>query len=427
MGVERHFLGWEQPGLHLAVEWLWKHGPADRDYSRWRVALPGRRAGRRLLHLLAVRAEAERIPLAPPRIVTVGALPEELYRPTHRLATPLGERIAWAAALADEASRAARDLLGEASVELLASWRRRLALASDLARLADRIQGEGYAFHDLVDRLAGHAGGSEVPRWEALVRLHERYCGRLAEAGCADRATSRQAALAAGRWVADGPVVLVGTLDLPRLTRQLLAACGAPVHALIHAPEAEAAGYDEFGALRPEVWERRRIDLPDTAARIVDRPIDQAFAVLDALAELGGRYAPDEVLVALGEEALAPTVARTLRVAGLRPHLAIGMPLHRSRPGQLLVALVMWLESQSVDAFAALVRHPDLERWWSADPALDGYVDALDRYREERAPVRLGAPWPEEGVPAVLPSLWDTVARWCQPLAGGSRPLSPGR
>ncbi|HLA85671.1 MAG TPA: hypothetical protein VJL29_12840, partial [Thermoguttaceae bacterium] len=60
MPIKREFLGWDRPGLSLAVDWLIdRFGTPDAlDLGRAIVAVPGGRAGRRLLERLVEVAEA---------------------------------------------------------------------------------------------------------------------------------------------------------------------------------------------------------------------------------------------------------------------------------------------------------------------------------------------------------------------------------
>jgi hypothetical protein len=95
MPIRRRFFDWKQPALAAAADYLWdayarveplagKSRQKNNDLASWDldrviVALPGSRARRRLLELLVGRAEERRAVLVPPRIVTVGQLPELLY------------------------------------------------------------------------------------------------------------------------------------------------------------------------------------------------------------------------------------------------------------------------------------------------------------------------------------------------------------
>ena len=99
--ITREFLGWEQPLLPSAVEWLARKYAAKGELNLGEVivVVPGRRAGRRLLELLVLRAENERLRLTPPQIVTLGELPERLYPLQKPLASDLVQQLTWAKVL----------------------------------------------------------------------------------------------------------------------------------------------------------------------------------------------------------------------------------------------------------------------------------------------------------------------------------------
>ena len=101
MSIQREFLGVQRPALPNAAEFLLRRytvgGTAD--LSQAIVVLPGGRAGRRLLEVLVDAADAQSLILTPPQIVTVGRLPEKLYRPKKPFATDLVQQLAWAEVL----------------------------------------------------------------------------------------------------------------------------------------------------------------------------------------------------------------------------------------------------------------------------------------------------------------------------------------
>ncbi|HEX4147780.1 MAG TPA: hypothetical protein VHY20_02285, partial [Pirellulales bacterium] len=78
MPIRRVFIDWRHPALAKTAELLCQRhaNPAGIDLQNTIVALPGGRAGRRLLQLLVERAEQLGLPLVPPQIITVGELPE---------------------------------------------------------------------------------------------------------------------------------------------------------------------------------------------------------------------------------------------------------------------------------------------------------------------------------------------------------------
>ncbi|MDP7349142.1 MAG: hypothetical protein QF735_12940, partial [Phycisphaeraceae bacterium] len=76
--MQRLFVPWDRPCLDAACELLLdryaRAGVAD--MTRITAALPGRRATRRLMEKLIALTETRSLRLLPPRIVTVGALPD---------------------------------------------------------------------------------------------------------------------------------------------------------------------------------------------------------------------------------------------------------------------------------------------------------------------------------------------------------------
>ena len=93
MPITRKFIDWDRPILPAATDYLVaKHSSQGvLNLERVVVVLPGGRAGRRLLELLALRAQRDELVFLPPQITTAGALPELLYeskRPFASTGTP---------------------------------------------------------------------------------------------------------------------------------------------------------------------------------------------------------------------------------------------------------------------------------------------------------------------------------------------------
>ena len=91
MPITRQFFDWRRPALAVAAGYLWERYERGGtwDLDRVVVALPGGRAGRRLLERMVQLADERGAILTPPRIVTVGHLPELLYEVKKPLADPL--------------------------------------------------------------------------------------------------------------------------------------------------------------------------------------------------------------------------------------------------------------------------------------------------------------------------------------------------
>ena len=378
MAIQRHFLGWDGPTLPRAARWLvGRYGSAMGDVT---VVLPAGRAARRLLELLTREtaggvASVEGAPPAeatsggggawePPTVLTVGELPEALYAADDGAVA--GELEAMAARV-HALRTAGPEMLASvvphppASGDVVAWW----GLAETLRGLRTELAASGLGLEDVPRRAAerGKDLGSGEARWAQLAALEERYRSVL---GRPDVQAARAAALRAGRCRAAGPVVLVGVVDPTRQAAAMLgqAADHGEVHALIHAPAEHAAGFDAVGQLVVDHWHDRRSGLePGVDVRYVDRPGDEAVAVVQRLDELhkaDGAVAADDVTVGLGDEGRAGGIERAIELAGTPARFGGGTPALRSGPAGLLDAFARYLDGRRFDALAALVRHPDL-------------------------------------------------------------------
>ena len=93
----RHFMGWDAHALPSATTLLADaYRAADvLDMGGAAVVLPGARAGRRLKELLVEEASRRSVRLVPPRVLTIGALPELLYAPDAPTADAETTRRVW--------------------------------------------------------------------------------------------------------------------------------------------------------------------------------------------------------------------------------------------------------------------------------------------------------------------------------------------
>lgn len=460
MQSRRVFLGWDQPLLPMAADWL--HETA-RDQARDRgehglrldrmlVVTPAARAGRRLIELLAQRVAG---PWTPPKTVTPGQLPEELYESVRPSADEPAGLLARLAVLQQADADTLERLLGPQAAPG-ASGRdvvdpALLNLAEDLTAVAATLGAEGLTVDDVVRRVADMDGFLEAERWAAIATLQRDYECLLAGSGLTDLHAARLDALRDAAIACDRTIVLVGTNDLPRVVRQMLGALAqggtdddgspGPVTALIPAPAGEAESFDELGCIRVEAWARRPTPLRDAALRVVDRPLDQAQEVLWSLGRIEPAqdgitvrcdHRPDAITVGLGDERLGPLVERTLDMAGVPARLAIGRALPASRPMTLLTAMARFTTTQRMAAFAALVRHPDIAQYLNATSDNEAgeqgrtlWISLLDRYANDHLHGRLAGKWlGDEGTQAALKATYDAVTALLPPDAGQARSLT---
>jgi len=178
--------------------------------------------------------------------------------------------------------------------------------------------------------------------------------------------------------------------------------------------------------------------MTDKVLKVVERPVDQAEAVIDALAGLGGKYsAADVVLGVHSASEVVPYLEQRLEARGVPPRYAAGTPLSRTGPVRLLRAVADYLDDGSFEALAELLRHPDAGALMRPVPAKGAEagvtaaaglesIEAADAYFNTHLPFTVSSEMPpERHKTARLPHVVRALA-WDGPLKsfGGRKPLS---
>lgn len=377
MPVTRHFLDWNQPALPAAADYLLERYGTRRelDLSKLILVFPGRRAARRMLELLVQKASDRWPAWQPPRMVTFEQFPEMLYPQQKTLADDLTQLLVWKQAMssvpAAELAAALPSIPGDDAVP---SW---LALCETLRRQHNELAADGMEFDEVFDALIRHGNDAEAERWKALRRIQSEYLMRMDDLGLWDRQSARLIAVQQRECTTSQDIVLVGTVDMNRIVRQMLDQIAGRVTALVHAAAEEAAAFDEYGCLIPEKWLNRPLNLPLDAARIVDWPAEQARSVVDELAELNGAYRADEIVIGMADDGLVPAVLQSLSDSGVHGRWPVGMQVRSTRPFRLLTAVAQHLgsarEGQPADlaTLSDLVRHPDLMEYINQFPGIN--------------------------------------------------------
>ena len=369
MVIRREWLDWSEPALPLAARWLIDHarsGEAGLCYLRRVVCvLPGQRAGRLLLAALLKQCDATRLRLVPPQIHTPGQMVDVLA--PHRevpTATGFEQVLAWTNVLRTAGPTTLGPLLPHPPDDsAFLDW---YHLAQTIARLHEELTGDELTFADVADQARTMSMEGEADRWDTLHKLHAAYRAALSEAGLVDPHEARAEAIKHAAGSDDRLIVLIGVLDLNATQRTVLNTVVDPITALIHAPQELADHFDELGCVQPSAWERTTIDVHDEQIVMADRPADQAQAVLRAIAAHAGRYAAQDITIGLGDESQVQVLAQAGRWAGVTLHAPAGESLRRSAAFRLWQAGADWLTERRFTHLAALLRHPDLERWLTA-------------------------------------------------------------
>lgn len=410
MPITRYFMGYDGPLLPRAADRLRMHlgqGDGGWDLGHVIAVLPAGRAGRRLMEILADRAQTEKAVLIPPRIETIGSLPEHLYEPTGPQASDLDRQLAFVHAMRSLAPDTIADLLPHPPErdDLTGWW----AYASQLRQLRDDLAAHRMRFAD-VPRLCSERAIElhGEARWAALDRIEQAYLNALSAHRLTDRDLDRIQAIhdKCCRVEPDTHVALIACPDLSDTAAAMLRQAGDRITAFIMAPEQRADGFDDLGVMIRDDWLKQPVHIDDAQLRFVGRRTDQADAVVQVIAESQSQMntadqslSADQITVGLGDERFADPVRRRLAIADIPYRSAAGSPATRSRPAMLLRALGRFMESHRLDALAELLRHPDIETYLDrtlagdAHAAIQSWLTLLDRYATDHLQGRLTDDW----------------------------------
>lgn len=424
MSIQRIFLNWDRPGLIAAVEYLAERylTPGELNLDRLVIVVPGARAGRRLLELLVQRADEKGWVFSPPQVVTAGMLPELLYRAKLPFANDLTQQLAWCEALRQAPAEQVQRLLASVPAEGdLMSW---LSLGEMLGRLHRELAADGLDFGNVATRCWQAGSPRETMRWQALVTVQRKYLEILDSLKLWDQQTARLKAVEWNECHTEADILLVGTVDLNRTQRAMLDQVSDHVTALVFAPDQQAARFDEHGCLRPEAWRDAPIPVATDQIDVADDPADQAAAVIRALVELDGKFSGEEITIGVPDPKVVPYIEQHLQQCEIASRYAAGLAVSQTAPYRLIDVVAAYLDTRRFSAFAALVRHPDIQKWLAADNKIRGdWLSELDDYYAEHLPFQLGHTWlGDSKACANIKRVFQAVERLVRPF-GDPRPL----
>jgi hypothetical protein len=405
---------------------------SELDLSAVIVVTPGGRAGRRLLEILVDRAAERQLVFSPPRIETIGRLPELLYSPKFPFASPLTQQLAWARALRGTAPEALRALLPQPPGLNLAAdadpdvvW---LEFGDVLRRAHTELIADEHEFASVARKVGPRAGAAEEARWRTLADIQSRYLSLLDSLELWDQQTARLEAVRREEFTASGPLVLIGTVDLNRTQRAMLEQVADHTTVLVSADRQWdlATAFDSHGCLQSEAWNDPAcfpIPLDDRHFHQVEGPTEQAEEIVRQIAAWNGRYRADEITIGFPDEPLAADVERQLRQCGQPARWGAGRPVAETTPYRLLTAIGQWLERPSFAEWAQLLRHPDISAWLLRVGIGPEWIQELDEYHATHLPTQLG-PGALLGPPDAVANLIrarDAVQNWLEPLGQDTR------
>ncbi|MEQ1827435.1 MAG: PD-(D/E)XK nuclease family protein [Pirellula sp.] len=399
--IRIQFLGWDQPILHAACDFLVGRYVRGKkwDMDRCLLVLPGSFAGRRLTQLMASRANEQSLVLRPPEMLTIGTLPERLYSAKFPFASDLEQVLAWTKVL-----RAAdRDLLAPLLFEVPDSsdvrpW---MDLARMLSTLHRELASDLVDFDDVAVELKD---SPEEVRWGVLAKLQRAYLDELHSAGLWDIQSARRYAIDQKEVQTDREIILVGAVDLNRAQRRFLLAVSESVQVLVGAPQSYAEGFNIDGTLASDYWQDIEIPIDESQLHIRSSANDVAKELACQLADLGDGYSVQDITVGIPDPQIVPAIQETLARSGITLRYGPGSSVTETPPFRIIELIGEYLVDGSIDVFSSLVRSPVMHDWLtrshlseSEDKVLPtDFLARLDQYQEATLLRSVNVPeWPE--------------------------------
>lgn len=348
------------------------------------LVLPTSRASRLLHEKLLRTAESLGKALLPPRIVSLGELPESLYHHDLPLAGDLERLLAWTYALKKLPVDQLRTLLPQPPAEDdFSKW---YALAEDLEQVYVEISAAMLDFEKarrlLEERLLDFPDSA---RWQTIDTAWRVFQEQLALWGVSDKHSLRlrkveEVASLTGENTSFERIWLLATVDLSPLMESYCDRSAIPVTPIIYAEESDAELFGDSGALNQELWGKRPIFVDDGDICVVNSSVDQALSAYRELERLSLLTPMSDLSVGILDSSVTEHLTELLKAIGTQTRLSQGVPFNKTPLWQLLHCLSSFLKDGSIKSLQSLVRHPHFERWVGQKLGLKGSLLAeLDR------------------------------------------------
>lgn len=387
------FFGWHQPWLPRLAEYLLAQ---QSDLSETLIILPGKRAGRRLLELLALQAQEQSQLLIPPIIMTLEEAVTALLEIPNALpvAGKSMSRLAWRQASLQLTPQELQEIQ-QVPEGVISSAKEEICYR--VASLAETLSLElGKAGLSIEEVLLHHApffpesADREEPRWKALARLQKEYQKYLSRWGYMDHASSLRQKLTHGQCSITHRILIAGVVDFPPLFVSFFQKGNPEV--IIIAPEEHASGFDCYGRVIPSYWREHPAEVADEFLVPCERSRDQAAQAWKIITT----WRDASITIVAPEPEALPLLREAGAAAGLETRWAGGRFFQGSSLFVLLDALKKFLdrapgEPPSLAAVADLLRHPITATRLSASLEISSEIllRELDDWERDHLPLFL--------------------------------------
>lgn len=414
---ETLYLGWDAPLVPVAAASLRERQTVGHrlDLSDMICVLPTSHSAARMKRCLQSEAKTHDLQYSAPQVITVGQLPEHLYRAPHPIALELEQTLAWTRVIRSVHPDQLQPLLPVIPApDPVGPW---MEIAGAINRLHEELSTSTLTFRDVIEFAETD---SEKRRWKLLNQIYDDYLSALEDAGLSDPHASRREAVLQNRCRSEHTIVLIGTSDLSDALVSMLRSLDSNLIALVAAPATASERFDEFGCVDTPSWLERHLPVEDdhlVAARDV---ADQAIAVTEVLADLGSEFRTRDVTVGVTDESQVGPIETELRCCGVSTYRHLGWTVAETSIGRLLELTAAHLARGTWSTLAALVRHADVSAYLSRHLGIPAsrWLTELDQLRSEFFPVKVTNPLPAAAAKhcPLAKALADLTQRWLEPL-----------
>ncbi|MBK1884071.1 PD-(D/E)XK nuclease family protein [Luteolibacter pohnpeiensis] len=338
--VERVFLGWDEPFLFPAANWLIQQ---QAELPGALVLVPTAQSGRRLRETLAELSGA----ILSPQVTTPGSL---LQINDLSIAPPWLERLAWTETLEQiqdwtEYSGLFPEPPGEGK-----HWGG--SLASEFTKLRKSLQDNGLTIQTAAYRLRDTV---EEERWDALTRLENLVEAKLNSWSL----QSRSRVLASGLALPNvSRIILAGISSIPPILATALRSTEIRVTALIGAPAEDTEHFSDLG-IPLQSWSGRAFPWPESATGTVTLAADPSQQAQEAVRAAAKLALPSDQ-IALGSADTEP--GEELERAFTRAGWTAFHPAKQAIASGLerwLKVWTKWIEKPALSVMADLLSLPE--------------------------------------------------------------------
>ncbi|TWU43251.1 ATP-dependent helicase/deoxyribonuclease subunit B [Novipirellula aureliae] len=431
--IELEFVGWEKPLLPQVAHVLGKRfsnssSSGELNLSDWICVLPTSYALDRFEKLLAAKSADSGWKLRKPECLTVGQLPEKLYRPKRPLAIEFEQTLAWSGVLANTPATELSPLVPTLPAsEEIDSW---MELAATLRGLHEDLASNRLTFLDVANV---SESPSDQQRWKLLSSLCESYLKALQRAGLSDPHHERRLAFENNECKSDKAICLIGTSDLSKLQIAMLESMQGSILSFIAAPRAEAKRFDSLGCLVTNEWTDHILPLQDETLLPAGDIADQATAVAENLTVWKTDYPASSMTIGVTDDSQIGPVEFELRGSGIETFRHAGWTVNRTAIGRLVRLAAAFQNRPTWQSLATLVRHADVYDWLTdvipnENASKSNWLTELDQLLSNHYPIELDSELPPvalKNYPQAI-AVAKRVEQWLAPFADKNqiRPLA---